>query len=143
MSDHYNKQNFFLDEDDLRDYEEYKKSHGAAERSREKLPYIKDGEETRSGSLPGRKQQEAAGPQAPDRLPAPGREDAPQRRKAPAGQGPPQSLSPQSEGGGAAIPSGISFWSSSWSWHWGSEQALPFSFLPERIFPLPSTPART
>ena len=45
MSDHYNKQNFFLDEDDLRDYEEYKKSHGAAERSREKLPYIKDGEE--------------------------------------------------------------------------------------------------
>ena len=43
MSDHMNKENFFLDEDDLRDYEEYKKSHSGPsvtrERSGERLPW--------------------------------------------------------------------------------------------------------
>lgn len=56
MSDHMNKENFFLDEDDLRDYEEYKKSHsgpsGIRERSGEGLPFIEDGDEDPAWTRP-------------------------------------------------------------------------------------------
>ena len=56
MSDHMNKENFFLDEDDLRDYEEYKKSHSGAsgirERSGEGLPFIEDGDEDPAWTRP-------------------------------------------------------------------------------------------
>lgn len=55
MSDHMNKENFFLDEDDLRDYEEYKKSHGGPgprEGSGERLPYIEDRDDDPAWSRP-------------------------------------------------------------------------------------------
>ena len=57
MSDHLNRDNFFLDEDDLRDYEEYKKSHsgpeGTRRRSGERLSYIPDRDDDPAWMRPG------------------------------------------------------------------------------------------
>lgn len=89
MSDRNTQQNFFLDEDDLRDYEEYKKSHGAAERSREKLPYIRDGEEDPAGTsfrTPVRRQQKAAAGEGRARRSA--GSARPEERRRPAGPAP-------------------------------------------------------